>query len=83
MGQEPLVPGVPGSNGTAINSPTENQSSVPGGLPVNPPHGGPPFLEKPTPLVENGGPMGQNPTDANAIAQYLQLQALKEQGGFQ
>jgi hypothetical protein len=26
--------------------------------------------------------MGQEPTDQNAMAQFLQLQALKQQGGF-
>lgn len=31
--------------------------------------------EVPSPLVENGGPMGPQPTDANALAQLLQLQA--------
>jgi hypothetical protein len=29
----------------------------------------------PRPLVENGGPMGPEPTDANALAQLLQMQA--------
>ncbi len=31
--------------------------------------------ESPTPLVRHGGPMGPEPTDANALAQFLQIQA--------
>ena len=44
--------------------------------------GGDPFAdndathqESATPLVEQGGPMGPEPTDANALAQFLQIQA--------
>ena len=37
--------------------------------------GGPGHPDLPPPLVENGGPMGDMPTDANALAQLLQLQA--------
>jgi hypothetical protein len=31
--------------------------------------------ESAAPLVEQGGPMGPEPTDANALAQFLQIQA--------
>lgn len=34
-------------------------------------------------LVENGGPMGPQPTDANALAQFLQLQAQEALGSRQ
>jgi hypothetical protein len=34
----------------------------------------------PTPLVENGGPMGPEPTDLNALAQFLQMQAAGQPG---
>jgi len=47
-----------------------------------PPEGEIPFTdngathqESATPLVEQGGPMGPEPTDANALAQFLQIQA--------
>ena len=46
------------------------------------PGGAIPFLgqchnppESPTPFVGQGGPMGPEPTDANALAQFLQIQA--------
>lgn len=35
------------------------------------------------PLVENGGPMGGMPNDANAMAQATQLMAMLNQGGIQ
>jgi hypothetical protein len=34
----------------------------------------------PSPLVEDGGPMGPNPTDGNALAQLLQVQAAQAAG---
>jgi len=37
--------------------------------------GPPPETDSPTPLVEDGGPLGPQPTDANALAQFLQMQA--------
>lgn len=40
-----------------------------------------PMPEQPPPLVENGGPMGEEPTDMNAMAQQLQMMALTNQGG--
>jgi hypothetical protein len=49
-------------------------------MPPGPPPNGP--IRQPPRLVENGGPMGQAPTDDNAIAQLLQMQALSEQGGM-
>jgi hypothetical protein len=53
---------------------------MPGQMPVtgNP---GIPQADVPPRLVENGGPMGPNPTDANALAQLLQMQAQYNQGG--
>ncbi len=36
----------------------------------------------PDKLVENGGPMGPEPSDDNAQAQQLQLDALRTQGGY-
>ena len=50
-------------------------SPFPEGLPV--PNGAPPRL------VEHGGPMGPQPTDANALAQFLQLQAQSALGSGQ
>ncbi|HMK33621.1 MAG TPA: hypothetical protein VK463_01045 [Desulfomonilaceae bacterium] len=35
----------------------------------------------PSRLVENGGPLGPEPTDANALAQFLQIQAAGGLGG--
>lgn len=52
-----------------------------------PPVGQPPQAKEgkngkpPTPLLDKGGPMGQAPTDPNAVAQMLQLMATEQQGG--
>ncbi len=43
--------------------------------PMNGPAGTQPGPNTPAPLVENGGPMGPEPTDDNALAQFLQMQA--------
>jgi hypothetical protein len=58
--------------------PTQAQAA--GGM-IDPRNPGPPLsgqmpipTDVPGPLVENGGPMGPEPTDANALAQFLQLQ---------
>jgi hypothetical protein len=48
-----------------------------------PPQGMAPMApNQPPRLVEQGGPMGQAPSDMNAMAQLLQLQALRNQGGM-
>ena len=46
--------------------------------------GGQPQQQSPSmpPLIQNGGPMGQEQTNQNAIAQMLQLISLKNQGGM-
>jgi hypothetical protein len=58
----------------------------PGGPPQGmPPPGGPPFFSVPhprPPLLQNGGPLGNEPSNTNALAQFLQLQALSQQGGM-
>ena len=46
------------------------------GRPMPPPPGNPPQL------VRRGGPLGAGQTDTNALAQFLQLQALGKQGGM-
>ena len=49
-------------------------------MPPGPPPPGP--IRQPPMLVKNGGPMGDEPTNQNAIAQLLQMQALSQQGGM-
>jgi hypothetical protein len=41
----------------------------------------PPTPDQPMPLIENGGPMGEDQTDLNALAQMNQMNALDMQGG--
>jgi hypothetical protein len=57
-------------------------AAPPGGVSGSHPPPGAPPVSQPSQLVTDGGPMGQEPTDQNAMAQFLQLQALKQQGGF-
>jgi hypothetical protein len=91
MGPPPSGPGagLPGPMGAG---------SPPGPVapfsPPMPPIGPPPMMQgppqgmapmapnQPPRLVEQGGPMGQAPSDMNAMAQLLQLQALRNQGGM-
>jgi hypothetical protein len=66
-------PGIGGSGGPP---PSIGPPMPPG----PPPQNGP--IRQPPMLVENGGPMGDEPTNQNAIAQLLQMQALSQQGGM-
>lgn len=66
-GPRPAPPGPPKQGPPPMNSP---------GRPMPPPPGNPPQL------VRRGGPLGAGQTDTNALAQFLQLQALGKQGGM-
>jgi len=46
-----------------------------GNLPMTLPRRGDDTTEPPGPLVEDGGPMGRFPSDANALAQFLGIQS--------
>jgi len=70
---DPAQAAMLGGGAPAPGSPSASDM-VGAGVPAGPPNG-----DTPTPLVEDGGPMGPHPTDANALAQLLQLQA---QGAF-
>jgi len=56
---------------------------LPGGPPPGPPGMMPPPGPGPQglPMAENGGPMGEIPTDANINAQNIQMERLAERGG--
>jgi len=81
--QRPPVPMAP-SRGDFPAGPPPPSGMGPGltegpGTPFSPPI---PNIPPPPRLVERGGPMGMAPTNDNAIAQLLQLNALKKQGGM-
>jgi hypothetical protein len=59
--------------GMTDHGPTENGIPLGGLAPVAGNDAAHP--ESAAPLVEHGGPMGPEPTDANALAQFLQIQA--------
>jgi hypothetical protein len=67
-GPRPAPPGPPKQGPPPMNSP--GRPNMP------PPPGNPPQL------VRRGGPLGAGQTDTNALAQFLQLQALGKQGGM-
>jgi hypothetical protein len=61
------------SQGVINQGPDENGISPGGATPFGGNDGARPTPA--APLVEQGGPMGPEPTDANALAQFLQIQA--------
>ncbi len=65
-------------------SPNASMPTGAGGIPAQMPGAGNRGVSRsdvPPPLVENGGPMGPEPSDANALAQLLQMQAQHNQRG--
>jgi hypothetical protein len=86
LGQQPGPMGA-GSPPGPVAPFSPGPPPMPGGMmppqgPPMPPPQMPMAPNQPPRLVEQGGPMGQAPTDTNAMAQFLQLQALRNQGGM-
>lgn len=73
--------GIDGVDRVVTRVRTDSTNPMSTGLPQSQPEGETNPVATPTRLVEEGGPMGSEPTDSNALAQLLQLQAAAPTGG--
>lgn len=76
----PLPPPPPGMMPPGMPPGPPNMIAPPG-PPGMPPPGMPPLSPPELPLAKHGGPMGQEPTEANIGAQNIQMDRLRERGG--